>query len=250
VSERIRVASFNIRTSRGRDGRNRWRRRRETCLAAIRSTSADVIGLQEVRPNQLAHLHRAFPKATIVGADRDGDGRGEHVSVMVAPGRWVVESSETRWLSRTPAQPGSLGWDASLPRVVTLVRLRAGGTLVGVANTHLADKGPEARDRGAALIADWLSREPDRAWVVLGDLNAPPESPPLRRLAEAGFADTLPAAAGGTEHGFTGSTARRRIDFVLTGPGVEVSAAWISYDRPNGRLPSDHWPVVADLVVS
>jgi endonuclease/exonuclease/phosphatase family metal-dependent hydrolase len=62
-----RVASFNIRTSRGRDGRNRWRRRRETCLAAIRGFAADVAGLQEVRPDQLEDLRRAFPVATVVG---------------------------------------------------------------------------------------------------------------------------------------------------------------------------------------
>jgi endonuclease/exonuclease/phosphatase family metal-dependent hydrolase len=84
---------------------------------------------------------------------------------------------------------------------------------------------------------------------VLGDLNAPPGSPPLRLLADAGYADALPPNAGGTEHAFTGATDRTRIDYVLTGPGVQVAAAWIGHDRPAGRLPSDHWPVLADVIV-
>ena len=42
---------------------------------------------------------------------------------------------------------------------------------------------------------------------------------------------------------------RTRIDYVLTGPGVTVSAAWIAHPRPSGRLPSDHWPVLADLEI-
>jgi endonuclease/exonuclease/phosphatase family metal-dependent hydrolase len=249
LAEQLRVASFNIRTSRGRDGGDRWRRRRDVCVAAIRGLSADVAGLQEVRPDQLTDLQRAFPAATFLGAGRDADRRGEHASVLVAPGPWTVESSETRWLSSTPSRPGSRGWDADLPRVVTLVRLRRGTVRLGVANTHFDHRGLIARERSAALIADWLEEEGELPWVVLGDLNAVPGSPPLRLLAEAGYTDALTPDAGGTEHSFTGATDRTRIDYVLTGPGVQVSAAWISHDRPSGKMPSDHWPVLADLVV-
>jgi endonuclease/exonuclease/phosphatase family metal-dependent hydrolase len=249
LAEHLRVASFNIRTSRARDGRDRWRRRRQVCLAAIRDFGADVVGLQEVRPDQLADLRDVFPMATIVGAGRDADGGGEHASVVIPEGDWTVDSSETRWLSPTPTRPGSRGWDAKLPRVVTLVRLRRGAVRLGVANAHFDHEGAVARDHSAELIAEWLSQEPDRPWVVLGDLNTVPGSPPLRRLAAAGYTDALPPGAGGTEHAFTGATDRTRIDYVLTGPGIRVRAAWISHARPDGRLPSDHWPVLADLEV-
>ena len=161
----------------------------------------------------------------------------------------MVESSDTRWLSPTPTRPGSRGWDANLARVVTLVRLRRGATRLGVANTHFDHQGPVARERSAALIVEWLDQERELPWVVLGDLNDQPGSAPLRVLAAAGYTDALPPDAGGTEHAFTGAIDHTRIDFVLAGPGVEVSAAWISHDRPHGRLPSDHWPVLADLLV-
>lgn len=243
------MASFNIRTSRGRDWRHRWRRRRHICIDAIRGFSADIVGLQEVRPDQLDHLRNNFATATIVGAGRDEDGGGEHASVLVRAGGWTVESSETRWLSPSPTLPGSRGWDAGLPRVVTLVRLRRGAAGLGVANAHFDHVGTVARERSAELLAGWLRQEPDRPWVVLGDLNDVPGSRPLQVLAAAGFTDVLPPHAGGTEHSFSGATDRLRIDYVLVGPGVTASAAWIGHERPRGRLPSDHWPVIADLIV-
>ena len=173
MAEQLRVASFNIRTSRGRDGRNQWRRRREVCVAAIREFSAAIVGMQEVRPHQLDDLHRAFPDATFVGAGRDEDGGGEHASVLVPPGGWTVESSETRWLSSTPTRAGSQGWDAGLPRVVTLVRLRRGAIRLGVANTHLDHQAPVARERSAGLIAEWLDEERDRPWSAPGHDSGP-----------------------------------------------------------------------------
>ncbi|WP_375485393.1 endonuclease/exonuclease/phosphatase family protein [uncultured Jatrophihabitans sp.] len=244
-----RIASFNIRTSTGTDGWNRWWFRRPACVAAIRGFGADVVGLQEVRPGQLRGLRRAFSTWMVVGEGRDADGGGEHAAVLIAPDSWTVESSDTRWLSATPDRPGSRGWDAGHPRIVTLVRLRRGNTVLGVANTHFDHRGPDSRRKSAALLAGWLGAEPDRPWVITGDLNATPTSPPLTVLREAGYADTLPVDAGGTEHAFTGAQDRKRIDYVLTGPGVDVTSAWIGHERPHGRLPSDHWPVVADLSI-
>lgn len=249
MSERLRVASFNIRSSLGRDGRNHWLLRRPACVAAIRALDADVVGLQEVRPGQLRYLARAFPGASLVGEGRDAGGGGEHATVLVAARAWAVESAETRWLSTAPGSRGSRGWDAGLPRVATLVRLRKGSVRVGVANTHFDDRGATARRESAALLVRWLAAEPDRAWVVLGDLNATAGSPAFRVFLDAGFRDALAGVPGGTEHAFTGALDRTRIDHVLVGAGVDVLAAAIRHDRPGGRLPSDHWPVVADLSV-
>ena len=246
--ERLRVASFNIRTSNGQDGRNRWWWRRRACAAGIRGFEADVVGLQEVRPLQLAYLRRALPGYAFVGRGRDRDGGGEHASVLVGPG-WTVQSHETRWLSERPDVPGSIGWDAGLTRIATLVRLQRGATRLGIANAHFDSRGRQAREHSAVLLAEWLHAEADRPWLVLGDLNAQPRSVPLRTLTAAGFADPLPPDAGGTEHGFTGATDRTRIDYVLAGPGVQVTSAWIEHPRPHGRLPSDHWPVLADVEV-
>jgi endonuclease/exonuclease/phosphatase family metal-dependent hydrolase len=120
---------------------------------------------------------------------------------------------------------------------------------IGVVNTHLDASGSVARERGAQMIAQRVASEPDRAWIVVGDLNDVAGARPLRVFTEAGFADALENVAGGTEHGYTGALDRTRIDHILVGPGIDVLDAHIDHARPRGRLASDHWPVVADLVL-
>ena len=95
-----------------------------------------------------------------------------------------------------------------------------------------------------------LRAEGGRPWAVMGDFNATVEEPALQLLLAAGHQDALghlpPRGPGaGTEHGFTGATDRRRIDYILVGRGTQVTSAQIVHARPGGRLPSDHWPVVA-----
>jgi endonuclease/exonuclease/phosphatase family metal-dependent hydrolase len=249
MTERLRVASFNIRTSRGQDGWNSWPWRRRACAAAIEHLGADVVGLQEVRPSQLRYLRRRFRSARFYGRGRDADGGGEHAAVLLSDPTWAVDSSETRWLASTPAVPGSRGWDAHLPRVATIVRLDSAGSRIGVVNAHFDHSGRAARRHSADLVLEWIAAEPERDWLVLGDLNAVPGSPVLAAFADAGFRDALAGVRGGTQHGFSGATDRTRIDHVLVGPRWTVLGAEIRHDRPGGRLPSDHWPVVADLAL-
>jgi endonuclease/exonuclease/phosphatase family metal-dependent hydrolase len=82
---------------------------------------------------------------------------------------------------------------------------------------------------------------------VLGDLNAGPGGDVVAPLLAVGLRDALEGVPGGTAHGFTGRTDGRRIDHVLVSRHWDVVAASIEHPRPGGRLPSDHWPVVADL---
>ncbi|MCW2966332.1 MAG: Endonuclease/exonuclease/phosphatase, partial [Solirubrobacteraceae bacterium] len=84
------MASFNIRTSRGQDGWNSWLLRRRACVAAVEALGADLIALQEVRPNALRYLQRAFRGRPMVGGGRDADGGGEHVPVLVLDPRLTV----------------------------------------------------------------------------------------------------------------------------------------------------------------
>jgi endonuclease/exonuclease/phosphatase family metal-dependent hydrolase len=249
VTLQLRVATFNIRNSSAPDGDDSWPVRRESTVAAIKALDAEVVGLQEVLPDQLDYLREEFVGWQIVGAGRDdGVHEGEHSVVLVRPGDWAVDSHETRWLSATPSQPGSVGWDADLTRIATLVRLRhVDGTLVGVANTHYDHAGEVARVESSRLLVQWMAAEPSLHWILLGDLNATPDSPPLKALTSAGWLDAVPATEGGTEHAFTGATDRDRIDHILTDSSWTVVEAAVSHDRPGDRLPSDHWPVAATL---
>jgi endonuclease/exonuclease/phosphatase family metal-dependent hydrolase len=242
----LRVASFNIRNGRALDALVRsWPFRRRAVVAAIASIDADVTALQEVYRFQLRGLLRGLPGRVAVGEGRSARRHGEHVPLLVAEGRARVVESATRWYGAAPDRPGSRWPGASFPRIATIVVLDVAGTRVQVVSTHLDERSSDLRTRSARQLAEWL--DPALPRVVLGDLNAEPAAPELAPLLHAGLRQALPSDAGGTSHDFTGRTDGRRLDHVLVSDDVEVVAAEVLHPRPGGRLPSDHWPVVASL---
>ncbi len=250
------LMTYNIRNGRAFDGRNLWWLRRRAVLDVIRSVGPDIVGLQEVYGFQLHYLRRHLAGFDVEGHGRAARGRGEHVPVLVRADRFDVEGSETRWFGVRPLARRWELWGRHGSRVVTLVRLRhrATGRSVGVANTHLDPHSAGERDRSTATLVRWLAEEPDRPWVVLGDLNATVAEPAVALVLAAGYEDVLarmaPAGPGvATAHGFSGSFDGGRIDHVLVPADLGAGPGRILHRRPRGRLASDHWPVVAEIDV-
>ena len=246
----LRVASFNIRYARADDGPDSWPSRRPATAAALNDLRWDLAGLQEVLTEALDYLVANVRHAHVVSAGRDdGVSAGEHCTVLVRDPAWTVESQQTRWLSQTPDVPGSVGWDADLTRIVTLVRLRHdSGVRLGFANAHFDHAGPKSRVGAAELVADTLAAEADRPWVFVGDLNTEPGSDALQVFADRGFTSALPAGAGATCHSFGGAD-HGQIDHILVTGDVQVRDAGIDQSKPDGRYPSDHYPIWADLAI-
>ena len=76
----------------------------------------------------------------------------------------------------------------------------------------------------------------------------------MRRLLAAGLRDPLGhlGAGGpgaGTHHRWDGRTDWTRIDFVLVTQEWRVRSAAVVQDPVDGRLPSDHWPVIASIAL-
>lgn len=251
----LRVASFNVRSGLHPDGRHSWPFRAGTCAAAIAGLGADVVGLQEVRLFQERGFARRLPGYAGAGAGRD-DGRrcGERCTVAYRTGRLRLESWTVRWFSDTPGRPGSRSWGNPIPRIVTLCRLAdlRTGAVFGLADLHWDGASAASRLSCAEALLGWL--DPALPWLVVGDLNATCEDPAVRRLVAGGLTDTLArlgarGPGAGTHHPWDGATDGTRIDFVLAGEEWKVLSAHVDHSRPGGRLPSDHWPVVADVAL-
>jgi endonuclease/exonuclease/phosphatase family metal-dependent hydrolase len=249
----LRVASFNVRTGSGLDGRNSWPLRAGACAAAIAGLEADLVGLQEVRRFQERRLARRLPGCAGAGAGRgDGRCRGERCTVVYREARLRLDAWTVRWFSDTPAAPGSRSWGNQIPRIATLCRFtdRASGRRFGAVNAHWDGASAVSRRRSAEALLGWL--DPWLPWLVLGDLNATVADPAVALLLASGMRDTLPdlGARGplaATHHAWDGSTDGTRIDHVLVDAGWDVLDARIDHARPGGRLPSDHWPVLAEV---
>jgi endonuclease/exonuclease/phosphatase family metal-dependent hydrolase len=91
--------------------------------------------------------------------------------------------------------------------------------------------------------------------LVAADLNANEASEPARIFAEAGYRDTFrvlhPSEEALTYHGFRGRGARNlgKIDYLFCDAHWDVLAASVVRDGREGRFPSDHFPVTAEVVL-
>ena len=238
----LRLMSFNLRRDVESDGVHRWAARRAAVARLVERHAPHVLGTQEGLPHQLADLDARLPHCRRVGMDRDGDGRGEHVALYYDARRLILVAWGDLWLSDTPNLPGSRSWGNRLPRMVTWARFtdQETGQSFTVANTHLDHESAASRERAARFLAE---RFPDA--VVMGDLNDAPDAPSWTLLLH-GRRDAHHGVPGGTFHGFTGAT-RDRLDGILVPEGWDVVGERVVDDRVDGRLPSDHDPVLADV---
>ncbi|NNF03867.1 MAG: endonuclease/exonuclease/phosphatase family protein, partial [Rhodothermales bacterium] len=195
------VMSFNIRYDNPGDGEDAWPNRADGVAALVDQHSVDVVGLQEALPGQLADLERLLPGFAWLGVSRGGEGIDDEFSAILYRVTSVLPVDHgTFWLSETPDEPASRGWDAALPRIATWARFRLERTGDGdqagadapadadadadaleflVLNTHFDHRGETARVESARLIRRWLAeRAGNLPVVVTGDLNATPETDP------------------------------------------------------------------------
>lgn len=257
---KLRVMTFNIRTDARADGRNNWEMRFLHVNAFLNKSKADVIGMQEVRDNQLSDLRDGLSQYGYTGvANGDGKTRGEYNPIFYKKSRFNLLRSGTFWLSPNGDKP-SLGWDATHKRIATWAILQDKGTMksVVVVNTHLDHDGAQSRVNSATLIKERVSRMTNELPVILmGDLNTTAADPVYNRILTGIFPmkDTNKAAEtlkGPTEtfNGFGLCSPQERIrkDFIFVTPKVRVKQEriWPS-ELKHGLYLSDHNAVSADV---
>jgi endonuclease/exonuclease/phosphatase family metal-dependent hydrolase len=261
----LRVISWNIRYDNPGDGPNRWTHRKDWFAEIVVAQRVDVAGFQEVLAGQLRDLRQRLPDFVAYGVSRDdGAERGEFSPIFYRRERFELLDRGTFWLSPTPDEIGSKGWDAALPRIASWVKLkdRPSGKTLTVLNTHFDHRGETARQESAALLVRQLEQMFAAGPVILtGDFNSTPDSAPYRTLTTRatdgrGYQDTYvttvtkPEGPASTWNGFESIVPDRRIDFIFTTPDIRVDRLRILTDQKNSRFPSDHLPVVADLELS
>lgn len=262
----LRAMTFNIRNSRARDGENAWPARRDFVADIIRANRVDVVAMQECLPDQIEDLERRLAEYDWYGVGRvDGRRRDEHCAVFYRRERLEKLEAGEFWLSETPGVVGSKGWDASIARIVTRIvfRDKETGRRIVFYNTHLDHQGVRAREESAKLMLARVRKEPaGSAVIVTGDFNTTAESAPYRILTRGiegdaadalvlrdarGISRTPPEGPDSTWNVFRAIEPGRRIDFILVAGPVECLSHRILDERRDGRFPSDHLPVLAEL---
>lgn len=256
MSAPVRVMSYNIRHD-SLDDDVDWRDRRGDITGLITEYDTTVVGLQEATGSQFADVRERLPAFEWIGT---GTRPGEFNPIGYRPDRFSLLSSDVKWLSEHPDDPGSVGWDAAFARVVTVGVLRetTTGARVGVLNTHFDHHGTEARVESARLLRNLIDTlEPTVAAVACGDFNADATSVPYAVMVSGGYmrevrdardaADRNGHNPGTTRTTFDALLPNQHIDHVFVTPDLAVTSYSILTDTTtNGRYPSDHLPVVVE----
>lgn len=258
----LRLMTYNIRLHVDSDGVNAWPYRKAWVVAQVEWLHPDLFGMQEVLPGQKSDLIAALPGYRFFGGGRDdGKDKGEASPLAYDPQRFDFVEGGLFWLSPTPERP-SKGWDAALPRIATWARLRVRGTREDVLaiNTHWDHVGDIARREAAAQMVRWIGANARHCEHVLylGDFNSGIDTPQMRALLASplglrnarAVTKTPPFGPPGTFNDF--QTAPRddiAIDHVLVGRDVDVERYAVFTQVIDGRVPSDHFPVLVDVTL-
>ena len=254
------VMSFNVRYATAQDGDNSWPQRWGVLVNMVRSYAPDVVGAQECLLFQAQHLVKHMPEYHWIGIGREADGTGEMAAVFYKHEVLSPIRTGNFWLSETPDVPGSQSWATHCTRIATWVAFRhaKSGQRFFLFNTHFDHGSAEARDKSAGLLLERIAElAGDDPVIVTGDFNEPAEGGrPWTLLTQGNLSDSWVVArekAGPevTYHGWVPpqDDMKDRIDWILMSDGVEAERVETIAYNEDGRYPSDHFPVLAQLLL-
>ena len=256
------VMSFNMRYDNPNDGDNRWNNRKDIVAQTITDAQTDIVGTQELLHNQLNDLKSLLPNYRFIGTAReDGISKGEYSAIIYKNESFDLLDSGSFWISETPEEVGSKGWDGACERIATWAILSQphNDQELFILNTHLDHMGVEARRQGVALLLSRIQTlAGDRPIIVTGDFNATPQSDVILQILGSGqlqhAKDIAKAIKGESwtfdDFGRLDTLKRSFIDYIFVNDSIEVkSHEVLPITTIDGRHLSDHAPVKAILTI-
>lgn len=250
----MRIMSFNVLCY--GSGKHEWTKRIPLVVRTIRNVNPDTFGVQEAHYDWMKALTAAFPDYDYVGVGRDnGKKKGEYSAVFFKKNEFEVLDKGNFWLSETPDKIGSKGWDAACVRICSWAKLKRkkdGAEFVHL-NTHLDHVGHIAMQKGAELVASRGIEIANGAPAFFtGDFNVTPDSEPCKAVLNCGFKDARDIAEktdkGHTYHGFENPECGfAAIDYVFCKGDIRVKQFKVVTKHIDGEIPSDHYPVFAEV---
>ena len=263
--DEIKVITLNVRYDNPEDSINAWPNRASQVYNFINSEKPDIVGMQEVLWHQYQVLDSVLTDYSSVGVGRaDGARRGELNPVFYRKEKFDMVRNITFWLSNSPDVAGSMGWGASLPRIVTWMELvnKENHKHFFFFNTHFAHDSDSARIMSSRILLKEVNRISEGyPFIISGDFNMPPtstsysiltgpdESVPLLKDSYV-ITEKRPSGPVYTFNGFSDNIKTARIDYIFVKNGMRVLAYKTVIKKEHEIFISDHWPVEAVVVLN
>lgn len=256
------VASFNIRNSAAQDGDNSWVNRKELVAHTIRSNNMELLGMQEVMPNQLEYLSNDLKEYGWCGLPReDGKSEGEYAPVFFQKKRFELLADSTLWLSETPNVVGSKSWNSACTRIVTWARLKEknSGIEFYFVNTHFDHQSVLAREESAKLLLRLIrDKAKDYPVILSGDFNMTEKEKAYDimveswkdypRMFDVGKMAVVLEGPDYTFQAFDDNSSQRcKIDFLFVNRFIKAGSQKVLKIKKNNLFVSDHYPLMSDV---
>jgi endonuclease/exonuclease/phosphatase family metal-dependent hydrolase len=256
----VRVMTLNLRYDNSHDSLNAWPNRINQVCKFINTEKPAILGMQEVLWRQYETLDSLLTDYASEGKGRDDGARGGEMNpVFFRKDRFDMIRTITFWLSDTPEVPGSKGWGASLPRIVTWVELadKRSHDHLYFFNTHFAHDSDSARVMSSRILLKEVGKTAENfPFIVAGDFNMDPLSPGYAILTGPDESVPLmkdsyiisakkPSGPEYTFNGFSDKPGTKRIDFIFVRNGIDVMSHITFIRKDHDIFISDHWPVEA-----
>ena len=234
----LKVLSFNI----AGDSEN-WDTRKSACYDLINTHKPDIIGFQELLPENLKWALDNFPELrwygpTIEGRPEaiPGDVEGESCRILYNAKRFSVDTTNSGafWFSATPDVASEAWEDLRYCVYARLIDKNTGDGLY-VFNTHWSYSSQGSRNQGAKLILDRIDTRahPKDPFIVTGDFNA--------RESDAGIQILLQRMT---------PILNNRVDWIFAESGKFERVNTEVISDINGAAISDHNVLLAELTIS
>lgn len=254
----IRVATYNIRYNTPNDGVNAWPNRKERVKALVRYHRFDLFGVQEALRGQLTNLADMSEFAFVGHGRDDGKEAGEHSAIFYRKDRFKLLKTGDFWLSETPDKPGK-GWDATCcNRICSWAQLQDQATkkTFFFFCVHFDHQGVVARRESGKLMVQKMREIAGNVPIIcVGDLNSTPDTEQVKTmqtLLNDVYQVTAmpPYGPVGTFNGFKfDAPLKDRIDYIFVDKRAAVLDYAVLTDAQDQRYPSDHQPVVSQVVL-
>ncbi|WP_082332042.1 endonuclease/exonuclease/phosphatase family protein [Mangrovimonas xylaniphaga] len=254
----LKVMSYNIKLDYPKEGKDSWANRKPFFINQLKFYEPDVLGVQEAMPNQMKDMENLLPDYDFLGVGRDdGNDAGEYSAIFYKKDELKVLESSTFWLSQTPDKV-SMGWDAVCNRVCTyaLFENKTTKQKFWMFNTHFDHVGEMARKNSAILILEKINELNQKNYPVIltGDFNMEAEHESIQYITKSlNDSKSVASVTFGPEGTFNGfhfeEPVTKRIDFVFTSKNITVEKYAVLSDNWNLQYPSDHFPVLVQMLL-
>ena len=263
----LRIGTYNVhyiilRKETGAWSVGDWERRKDPLDAAFKALDVDVMGFQEMESFAgrevrnvnltLSHLLAENP-AFAAAAVGDPTEFPSTQPILYRKDKLRMVDQGWFFFSDTPDVIYSRTFNGSFPAFASLAQFEVieTGARFHVVNVHFEYKSKSNRVQSAALVVERIQPLLDAGErvMVIGDLNARQGAQSYTMLADAGL--SFVQVDGSTYHFNRGLNLFGAIDHFGLSEGLSATGpAHVLRDKFGGEWPSDHYPVVADILLN